>query len=438
MSATQNLEPYWMPFTGNRYFKSHPMMMAAAEGMYYTTTAGQKILDGISGLWCCNVGHCHPKIVTAIQTQAASLDYVTAFQMGHPGVFELAEKLTEMAPGNLDYAFFANSGSEAVDTALKIALAYHRIRGEGQRTRLIGREKGYHGVGFGGISVGGMSPNRKMYANTLLPGVDHLPHTHNLSENAYSRGQPEWGAHLADELENIIALHDASTIAAVIVEPVAGSAGVLVPPRDYLQRLRKICDQHGILLIFDEVITAFGRTGASFGAETFGVQPDLITVAKGLTNGAVPMGAVLVDTDIYAAFMTGPEQAVEFFHGYTYSGHPLAAAAALASIDIYREEGLFERASEMAPVFENAVHSLKGAPNVVDIRNIGMMAAIELEPRAEAPALRALDAFRRCFDAGVLVRTTGDTIALTPPLIIDEPQIDQIVTTIGQALRSID
>jgi beta-alanine--pyruvate transaminase len=438
MAATQNLEPYWMPFTGNRYFKSHPMMMASAEGMYYTTTEGHKILDGISGLWCCNAGHCHPKIVTAIQTQAASLDYATAFQMGHPGVFELAEQLTDMAPGNLDYAFFANSGSEAVDTALKIALAYHRVKGEGQRTRLIGREKGYHGVGFGGISVGGMSPNRKMYASTLLPGVDHLPHTHNLSKNAYSRGQPDWGAHLADELENIIALHDASTIAAVIVEPVAGSAGVLVPPRGYLQRLRKICDRHGILLIFDEVITAFGRTGSSFGAETFGVQPDLITVAKGLTNGAVPMGAVLVDKDIYAAFMTGPEQAVEFFHGYTYSGHPLAAAAALASIDIYREEGLFERASEMAPVFENAVHSLKGAANVVDIRNIGMMAAIELEPRADGPALRALDAFRRCFDAGVLVRTTGDTIALTPPLIIDEPQIDQIVTTIGQALRSID
>jgi len=438
MTATQNLEPYWMPFTGNRYFKSHPMMMAAAEGMYYTTTDGKKVLDGISGLWCCNAGHCHPKIVTAIQTQAASLDYVTAFQMGHPGVFELAEKLTEMAPGKLDYAFFANSGSEAVDTALKIALAYHRVRGDGHRARLIGREKGYHGVGFGGISVGGMSPNRKMYANTLLPGVDHLPHTHHLSENAYSRGQPEWGAHLADELENIIALHDASTIAAVIVEPVAGSAGVLVPPRDYLQRLRKICDQHGILLIFDEVITAFGRTGSGFGAETFSVQPDLMTVAKGLTNGAVPMGAVLVDKDIYAAFMTGPEQAVEFFHGYTYSGHPLAAAAALASMDVYREEGLFERASEMAPVFENAVHSLKGFPFVIDIRNIGMMAAIELEPRAEEPALRALEVFRRCFDAGVLVRTTGDTIALTPPLIIDERQIDQIVTTIGQALQSIE
>ena len=438
MAVKQNLEPYWMPFTGNRYFKSHPMMMAGAAGMHYTTTDGKKILDGIAGLWCCNAGHCHPKIVAAIQKQAAELDYATAFQMGHPGVFELADRLTEMAPGDLDYAFFVNSGSEAVDTALKIALAYHRMRGEGQRTRLIGREKGYHGVGFGGISVGGISPNRKMYANVLLPGVDHLPHTHHLAENAFSRGQPEWGAQLADELENIVALHDASTIAAVIVEPVAGSAGVLVPPRDYLQRLKEICDRHGILLIFDEVITAFGRTGSGFGAETFAVQPDLITVAKGLTNGAVPMGAVLVDKAIYSAFMTGPEQAVEFFHGYTYSGHPLASAAALASMDVYREEGLFDKAHEMAPGFEDAVHSLQGAPYVIDIRNFGMMAAIELEPRAGEPALRALDAFRHCFEAGVLIRTTGDNIALTPPLIIEAGQIDQLVTTIGQALRSIN
>jgi beta-alanine--pyruvate transaminase len=438
MAVKQNLEPYWMPFTGNRYFKSHPMMMAGAAGMHYTTTDDKKILDGISGLWCCNAGHCHPKIVAAIQKQAAELDYATAFQIGHPGVFELADRLTEMAPGDLDYAFFVNSGSEAVDTALKIALAYHRMRGEGHRTRLIGREKGYHGVGFGGISVGGISPNRKMYANVLLPGVDHLPHTHHLAENAFSRGQPEWGAHLADELENIVALHDASTIAAVIVEPVAGSAGVLVPPRQYLQRLREICDRHGILLIFDEVITAFGRTGSGFGAETFAVQPDLITVAKGLTNGAVPMGAVLVDKAIYSAFMTGPEQAVEFFHGYTYSGHPLASAAALASMDVYREEGLFDRAREMAPAFEDAVHSLQGAPYVIDIRNIGMMAAIELEPRANAPALRALDAFHHCFDAGVLIRTTGDNIALTPPLIIEAGQIDQLVTTIDQSLRSIN
>jgi beta-alanine--pyruvate transaminase len=437
MSSKLNLDPYWMPFTANRFFKANPLLMDSAEGMYFTTTDGKKVLDGIAGLWCCNAGHCHPKIVAAVQAQVAKLDYSTAFQLGHPGVFELADRLTQIAPGNLDHAFFVNSGSEAVDTALKIAIAYHRIRGEGQRIRLIGREKGYHGVGFGGISVGGMSPNRKMYG-ALLPGVDHLPHTHNLEHNAFSRGMPAWGAHLADELENIVALHDASTIAAVIVEPVAGSAGVLIPPPDYLQRLRAICDRHGILLIFDEVITAFGRTGNRFGAETFGVQPDLMTVAKGLTNGAVPMGAVLVDKDIYAAFMTGPEQAVEFFHGYTYSGHPAAAAAGLASLDVYEDEGLYARASEMAPVLEDAVHSLKGAKHVIDVRNIGMMAAIELEPRPGEPTLRANEMFRRCFDAGLLIRTTGDALALTPPLIIDEAQIGQIVDTIGTVLKTIN
>jgi beta-alanine--pyruvate transaminase len=412
-------------------------LIATAEGMYVTTTDGNKILDSIAGLWCCTAGHCHPKIVAAIQSQVATLDYATAFQLGHPGAFELADKLTSMAPGNLDHAFFTNSGSEAVDTALKIAIAYHRVRGEGQRIRLIGRERGYHGVGFGGISVGGMSSNRKMYG-ALLPGVDHLPHTHNLEHNAFSRGVPEWGGHLADELENIVALHDASTIAAVIVEPVAGSAGVLVPPQGYLSRLREICDRHGILLIFDEVITAFGRTGNRFGANTFAVQPDLITVAKGLTNGAVPMGAVLVDQAIYSAFMTGPERAIEFFHGYTYSGHPAAAAAGIASLDVYEEEGLYQRASEMAPVLEDAVHSLKGAPNVIDVRNIGMMAAVELASRDGEPTLRALDVFQRCFDAGVLIRTTGDSLALTPPLIIDESQIDQIITTIRDALQAVD
>ncbi len=437
MPVTPNLEAYWMPFTGNRYFKSNPLLIETAQGMHVTTTDGKEVLDAISGLWCCNAGHCHPKIVAAIQSQATRLDYATAFQLGHPGVFELAEKLTGIAPGNLDYAFFTNSGSESVDTALKIAIAYHCARGEGQRTRLIGREKGYHGVGFGGISVGGMSPNRKMFG-ALLPGTDHLPHTHHLEHNAFSRGQPEWGAHLADELENIVALHDASTIAAVIVEPVAGSAGVLVPPKGYLARLREICDQNGILLIFDEVITAFGRTGRRFGADTFDVQPDLMTVAKGLTNGAVPMGAVLVDRDIYAAFMTGPEQAVEFFHGYTYSGHPLAVAAALASLAVYEDEGLYERAGQMAPVLEDAVHSLKDAPHVIDIRNMGMMAAIELEPRDGEPTLRGLEIYRRCFDAGLLVRTTGDTIALTPSLIIDENQVGQIVDIIGQVLQSIN
>ncbi|TDJ44733.1 MAG: aspartate aminotransferase family protein [Gammaproteobacteria bacterium] len=436
MSSALNLEPYWMPFTSNRFFKANPLLMASAKGMYFTTTDGKKILDGIAGLWCCNAGHCHPKIVAAIQTQVATLDYATAFQLGHPGVFELADRLTQMAPGNLDHAFFVNSGSEAVDTALKIAIAYHRVRGEGQRIRLIGRERGYHGVGFGGISVGGMSPNRKMYG-ALLPGIDHLPHTHDLAHNAFSRGMPEWGAHLADELENIVALHDASTIAAVIVEPVAGSAGVLVPAPKYLQRLREICDRHGILLIFDEVITAFGRTGSRFGAETFGVQPDLIALAKGLTSGAIPMGAVLVDKDIYSAFMTGPEHSVEFFHGYTYSGHPAAVAAGLASLSVYEEEGLYQRASEMAPVLEDAVHSLKGAPHVIDIRNIGMMAAIELEPRPGEPTMRATEMFRRCFEAGLLIRTTGDVLALSPPLIIDADQIGQIVDTIGKALQSI-
>jgi len=436
MSSALNLEPYWMPFTSNRFFKANPLLMASAKGMYFTTTDGKKVLDGIAGLWCCNAGHCHPKIVAAIQTQVATLDYATAFQLGHPGVFELADRLTQMAPGNLDHAFFVNSGSEAVDTALKIAIAYHRVRGEGQRIRLIGRERGYHGVGFGGISVGGMSPNRKMYG-ALLPGIDHLPHTHDLAHNAFSRGMPEWGAHLADELENIVALHDASTIAAVIVEPVAGSAGVLVPAPKYLQRLREICDRHGILLIFDEVITAFGRTGSRFGAETFGVQPDLIALAKGLTSGAIPMGAVLVDKDIYSAFMTGPEHSVEFFHGYTYSGHPAAVAAGLASLSVYEEEGLYQRASEMAPVLEDAVHSLKDAPHVIDIRNIGMMAAIELEPRPGEPTMRATEMFRRCFEAGLLIRTTGDVLALSPPLIIDADQIGQIVDTIGKGLQSI-
>jgi beta-alanine--pyruvate transaminase len=437
MTSALNLEPYWMPFTANRFFKANPLLMKSAEGMYYTTTDGKKVLDGIAGLWCCNAGHCHPKVVAAIQSQVATLDYSTAFQLGHPGAFELADRLTRMAPGNLDHAFFVNSGSEAVDTALKIAIACHRMRGEGQRIRLIGRERGYHGVGFGGISVGGMAPNRKMYG-ALLPGVDHLPHTHDLAHNAFSRGMPEWGAHLADELENIVALHDASTIAAVIVEPVAGSAGVLVPARKYLQRLREICDRHGILLIFDEVITAFGRTGNRFGADTFDVQPDLMTVAKGLTNGAVPMGAVLVDKDIYSSFMTGPEQAVEFFHGYTYSGHPAAVAAGLASLEVYEEEGLYQRAAEMAPVLEDAIHSLKGAPHVIDIRNIGMMAAIELEPRAGEPTLRANEVFRRCFEAGLLIRTTGDTLALTPPLIINADEIGQIIDTIGKALQSIN
>ena len=429
-----DLEAYWMPFTGNRYFKAHPRVISRAEGMYCYTHDGKRLLDAVAGLWCCNAGHCHPKIVAAIKDQAEVLDYAMAFQLGHPTVFELANKLTAIAPEGIDYAFFVNSGSEAVDTALKMALAYHRIRGQGERTRLIGREKGYHGVGFGGISVGGISPNRKMFG-AMLPGVDHLPHTHDLAHNAYSRGLPEWGVHLADELENLVALHDPSTIAAVIIEPIAGSAGVILPPKGYLKRVREICDKHGILLIFDEVICGFGRTGAEFGATRFGVTPDLMTTAKGLTSGTVPMGAVLASGDIYDTFMTGPEGAIEFFHGYTYSGHPLAAAAGCATLDVYTGEGLFERARAMEDKFGDALHSLKGEPNVIDIRNFGLIGAVELEPIAGQPTARAMSIFRECFDNGVIIRTTGDTLAFSPPLIIEDEQIETVVEAVRTALR---
>ncbi|MFT5502129.1 MAG: beta-alanine--pyruvate transaminase [Woeseiaceae bacterium] len=430
-----DLQAYWMPFTGNRYFKEHPRMISRAKGMYCYTHEGKKLLDAVAGLWCCNAGHCHPKIVEAIKDQAETLDYAMAFQLGHPTVFELANKLTDMAPDGIDYAFFVNSGSEAVDTALKMALAYHRLRGQGERTRLIGREKGYHGVGFGGISVGGLSPNRKMFG-AMLPGVDHLPHTHNVAENAYSRGQPAWGAHLADELENIIALHDASTVAAVIIEPIAGSAGVLIPPQGYLQRIREICDKHGILLIFDEVICGFGRTGDTFGASRFGVTPDLMTTAKGLTSGTVPMGAVLANGDIYDTFMTGPDEAIEFFHGYTYSGHPLAAAAGSAAMDVYTQEGLFDRAKSMEDTFADALHSFKGEPNVIDVRNFGLIGAVELQPIDGEPTARAMSIFRKCYDDGVIIRTTGDTLAFSPPLIIDEAQIETVVETVRSAIRA--
>jgi beta-alanine--pyruvate transaminase len=435
--AHPELEAYWMPFTGNRHFKAHPKLIAAARGMHCTTTDGREVLDAIAGLWCCNAGHGHPRIVEAIQRQAATLDYATAFQLGHPAVFDLATRVAELAPGELNRVFFVNSGSEAVDTALKIALAYHRQRGQAQRTRLIGRERGYHGVGFGGISVGGIGNNRRQFG-PLLAGVDHLPHTHAPEHNAFSRGQPAWGAHLADDLERLVALHGADTIAAVIVEPLAGSTGVLIPPQGYLERLRELCDRHGILLIFDEVITGFGRLGDSFAANRLGVTPDLITCAKGLTSGAVPMGAVIVHDAIYDAFMTGPEFAIELFHGYTYSGHPLAAAAGLAALDVYRDEGLFERARALAPVFEEALHSLRGLPHVIDIRNLGLVGAIELAPIAGQPTRRALDAWERCFDAGVLVRTTGDIIALSPPLVIEEAQIAQIVDTLRTVLKALD
>ncbi len=435
VSGDLNLNAFWMPFTSNRSFKKNPRMIERAQGMYYYTSDDREILDGIAGLWCCNAGHGNPHIVEAVQKQVARLDYATAFNLGHSKVFELAERVTDLAPEGMDHAFFVNSGSEAVDTALKMALAYHRIRGEGSRTRLIGRERGYHGVGFGGISVGGIVANRKMFG-TLLAGVDHMSHTHNLEKNAFTRGLPEWGDHLADDLERIVALHDASTIAAVIVEPIAGSTGVLMPPKGYLQRLRDICDKHGILLIFDEVITGFGRTGKAFGSERFGVTPDLITMAKGLTSGVVPMGGVIAGKHIYDTFMTGPENMIEFFHGYTYSGHPLAAAAGLATMDVYKKEGLFERALEMEQRWGDAIHSLKGLPHVIDLRNLGLIGAIELQPIEGQPTKRAMDVFARCFDDGLLIRTTGDTIALSPPLIIEDQHIERIVDTLTRALKA--
>ena len=427
------LDAYWMPFTANRQFKSAPRLVSRAEGMYFTTPEGRRVLDGVAGLWCVNAGHARPRITQAIQAQAAELDFAPPFQMAHPKVFELAERLVELTPDGLDKVFFTNSGSESVETALKMALAYHRVRGEGQRTRLIGRERGYHGVNFGGISVGGMVGNRKMFG-AMLGGVDHIRHTHDPARNAFTRGQPEHGAELADDLERMVALHDASTIAAVIVEPLAGSTGVLVPPKGYLERLRLICDRHGILLIFDEVITGFGRLGSPFAANHFGVTPDLMTVAKGLTNGCVPMGAVFAQQFIHDAFMNGPEHLIEFFHGYTYSGHPLACAASLATLDTYAEDGLLTRGREMAGFFEEAVHTLDGLPNVIDVRNLGLVGGIELAPIAGEPGKRAFQVFLDCWEHGVLVRNTGDTIALSPPLIIEKQHIEHIVGTLAGAI----
>jgi beta-alanine--pyruvate transaminase len=429
-----HLDAYWMPFTANRQFKAAPRLVGRAEGMHYWTSEGRQVLDGVAGLWCVNAGHSRPRITAAIQAQAAELDFAPPFQMGHPKVFELAERLVELTPAGIDKVFFTNSGSESVDTALKMALAYHRVRGEGQRTRLIGRERGYHGVNFGGISVGGMVANRKMFGQ-MLGGVDHIRHTHDPARNAFSKGQPAHGAELADDLERMVALHDASTIAAVIVEPVAGSTGVLVPPQGYLERLRAICDKHGILLIFDEVITGFGRLGSPFAANHFGVVPDLMTVAKGLTNGCVPMGAVFARRFIHDAFMNGPEHLVEFFHGYTYSGHPLACAAALGTLDTYAEEGLLTRAASMASSFENAVHSLAALPNVIDVRNIGLVAGIELAPIPGEPGKRAFQVFLDCWENGLLVRTTGDTVALSPPLIVEHQNIDEMIGTLANAIR---
>jgi beta-alanine--pyruvate transaminase len=434
--SSDELDAYWMPFTANRQFKANPRLFVAAQGMYYTTADNRQVLDAVAGLWCVNAGHCREPIVHAVQQQVATMDYAPPFQMGHPGAFQLAGRLAQMLPGDLKHVFFGNSGSEAVETALKIAIAYHRMRGEGSRQRLIGRERGYHGVGFGGISVGGIAPNRKFFGS-LLSGVDHLPHTHNLEQNAFSQGQPAWGAHLADELERIVALHDASTISAVIVEPVAGSTGVLIPPQGYLERLRTICDRHGILLIFDEVITGFGRLGTGFATEYFGVTPDLLTVAKGLTNGTVPMGAVFAQDSIYQAFMQAPETAIELFHGYTYSGHPLACAAAMATLDVYEQEGLFQRAADLSAYWQDAVHSLQGLPHVIDIRNLGLVAGVELQSMPAKPGARAFECFLQCYQQGLLIRTTGDTIALSPPLIIEQQQIDQIVETLSKVLRSL-
>ncbi len=426
-----------MPFTANRQFKANPRMLARAEGMYYWTDDGREILDGVAGLWCVNAGHGRREITEAVSKQLATMEFAPAFQMGHPIAFELANRLAKVAPPGLDRIFFTNSGSESVDTALKIAIAYHRARGAGQRIRFIGREKGYHGVGFGGMSVGGIVNNRKFFAASMVPGVDHLPHTLDIEHNSFSRGLPQWGAHLADELERLIALHDASTIAAVIVEPISGSAGVILPPIGYLKRLREICDKHGILLIFDEVITGFGRIGKPFASQAFDVTPDLMTTAKGLTNGAIPMGAVFAHRKVYDAFMQGPDNAIELFHGYTYSAHPAACAAALATLDIYVREGLLTRAASLAPEWENAVHSLRGLPHVMDMRNYGLIGAVELEPRAGKAGTRGFEVFLKCFERGVMVRQTGDTIALSPPLIIESKQIARIIETLGAVIREI-
>ncbi len=432
-----DLEAYWVPFTPNRAFKAAPRLIARAKDMHYYTPDGRAVLDGTAGLWCTNAGHNRDPIVKAITAQAAELDYAPAFQFAHPKAFALASRVAALAPADLDHVFFCNSGSEAVDTALKIALAYHNVRGEGARTRLIGRERGYHGVGFGGISVGGIVNNRRFFG-TLLAGVDHLPATYDRAQQAFTIGEPDFGAHFADELERIVALHDASTIAAVIVEPMAGSTGVLPPPKGYLQRLRAICDKHRLLLIFDEVITGFGRLGFPFAAERYGVVPDLITFAKGITSGTVPMGGVIVRAPIYQAFMRGPEHVVELFHGYTYSAHPLACAAALATLDLYRDEDLFARARRLEPLWGAAAMELKNLPNVLDIRAIGLTAGIDLASRPEAAGRRAYDAMVKAFqDENLVIRVTGDTIALTPPLIVSEAEIGDLFERVARVIRAV-
>ena len=436
-SVPNDLEAYWLPFTANRAFKAAPRLIARAKDMHYYTPDGRAVLDGTAGLWCTNAGHNRDPIVEAIRAQAAELDYAPAFQFSHPKAFELASRIAALAPGDLDHVFFCNSGSEAVDTALKIALAYHNVRGEGARTRLIGRERGYHGVGFGGISVGGIVANRKFFGS-LLAGVDHLPTTYNREQQAFSKGEPDWGAHLADDLERIVALHDASTVAAVIVEPMAGSTGVLPAPKGYLARLRAICDKYKILLIFDEVITGFGRLGHAFAAERYGVIPDMITFAKGITSGSVPMGGVIARKGIYDAFMRGPEHVIELFHGYTYSAHPLACAAGLAALDLYRDEDLFERAKKLEPAWADAAMGLKGLPNVLDIRCVGITAGIDLASRPDAVGRRAYDAMVKAFnEQNLTIRSTGDTLALTPPLIASEREIEEIFAKVATVIKAV-
>jgi beta-alanine--pyruvate transaminase len=432
-----NLQHYWMPFTDNRRFKAKPRLVASAKDMYFTTVEGKQVLDGLATLWCVNAGHGRPRIVEAIRKQAGELDFASSFALGHPLAFKLAERIAAVAPQDMQQVFFTNSGSEAVDTALKIAGAYHRLRGQGTRTRFIGRERSYHGVNIGGTSVGGVATNRKAYSGMLIPGVDHLRHTHDLSRNSFSRGQPEHGAELANELEErLIPLHDASNIAALIIDPVSASGGVLVPPKGYLQRLREICTKHGILLIFDEVITGWGRLGAPFAAQLFGVEPDLITFAKGITSGAVPLGGVLVKNSIYETFMSAQGNGMEFFHGYTYSGHPLACAAALAALDTYEEEGLFSK-PDLAAYFEQGVHALKGLPNVVDCRNLGLIGAVELASRPGAPGERGYEVFEKCWDRGVFVRPVGDSVCFCPPLIAQQKHLDQMFGTVAEVLKTV-
>ncbi len=433
-STPNDLRAFWMPFTANRQYKKEPRLFVGAKDMHYTTHDGRQVLDGTAGLWCVNAGHCRPLITEAIREQAGELDYAPAFQLGHPKAFELANRLIDIAPDNMAHVLYTNSGSESVETALKVALAYQRVKGQGSRTRLIGRERGYHGVNFGGISVGGIVSNRKMFG-TLLTGVDHMPHTHLPAKNAFTKGMPEHGGDLADELERIVTLHDASTIAAVIVEPVSGSTGVLIPPKGYLQRLREICTKHGILLIFDEVITGFGRLGAPFASQYFDVKPDIMVTAKGLSNGVIPMGAVFVTEEIHDAFMQGPDHMIEFFHGYTYSGNPIASAAALGTLDTYRDENLLTRAAEIAPYWEEKLHSLRDCPNVIDIRNLGLIGAIELKPIDGEPTKRAFNAFLEAYNDGLLIRTTGDIIALSPPLIITTEQIDELFDKLRKVLE---